>query len=109
MYDERKCCGHGCTKHYCEQHYELETVACKVCCDHSYAARRLGATNGHVEARFCRAHPMTRCTRRVSPYGEEDAGEDDGSEDSDWEVCGFLCCKRCLHDHKCGDDPTLYL
>lgn len=37
-------------------------------------------------------------------YGDEEG--DCGDEEGD--VCGFNCCRSCLDDHTCGDDPSEY-
>ena len=107
-YDNRCCSAPDCHKHYCMRHYEQETTACKPCSDVLYAQASFGAYNRSLESRFCREHPVTRCTRRVG-WEEDKEDEEDKEEDEEDKVCGFMCCASCLRDHMCGDDKRDYL
>lgn len=41
--------------------------------------------------------------------GSYDVSSDNGSAYSKGKrICGFYCCKSCLKDHRCGDDPSEY-
>ena len=101
------CAEEGCDVAYCQEHafrpwHAPPLSECKVCHDHGYAARAVGATNEPGEATLlCRQHAR-RCQRVLENSYDEDENEEP-------DICGWVCCANCIDDHECGNDVTEYL
>jgi len=90
-----------CGKIACNRHGFKK---CDVCSNRFAGEVLLGMHEGYDTFPVCK-ECATVCQGKVENMEEPD---EDASESDESKVCGFRCCKECLANHRCGDDPTEY-
>eukprot|EP00741_Cyanophora_paradoxa_P014832 tig00000189_g14308.t1 len=113
LYDVARCIEEGCNRFFCDDHVnEHLRWRCQNCQqEQDYLTNpSIGVFYNVPTAFLCGEHKPERCTKVVVDDGTAVSEGHPIDEDKIGQVCGFRCCRTCMHEHYCGEmDPNDYL